>query len=121
MDGASGSSTPPGETSLTPAHEARPMNFRHWLDDCASHVNNIGTLASEQFSQLCVGHDSSVSNGSGPHLDSHTDLLPKATQCNEYQHQQLISGQLEEERTVLDLSAHHGSTSLVETSPLRMR
>ena len=112
---------PSGETSLTPAHEARPMNFHHWLDDCASHVDNIDTLASEQFSQRGVGHDSSFSNGSGPHLDSHTDLLPKAAQCNEYQHQQLISGQLEEERKVLDLSAHHGSISLVETSPLLMR
>ena len=91
------------------------MNSRHWLGDCASRVDNTGTLASEQFSQHCVGHDSSVSSGSGPHLDSHTDHLPKAAHCSESQHRQLISEQLEEEHTVLDLSEHHGSTSPVET------
>ena len=106
---------PSGETSLTLAHEALRMSFHHWLDDCASRVDNTGILVSEPFSQRGVGHGSSVSSGFCLRWDSHTDHPPKAAQYNESQHQQLISEQLEEEPAVPDLSAHHDSTSLVET------
>ena len=109
---------PSGETSLTLAHEALRTSFHRWPDGCASRVDNTGISVSEPFSQRCVGHDSSVLSGSGHHLDLHTDHLPKAARCNESQHQQLTSEQLEEEHAVPDLSALHDSISLVETSLL---